>query len=310
MKRLFTLTLCLGLLTMLAFQDSLVSAQDDEATIEQAKVVGVVDGHTIDVSYESASGGLPTRIRAYAIDAPTDRSDLDCYAVEAEQFVREQLLNRTVWIAHYDRETSDRELLAFIYLDSRLRSLAQSIIVSQGWAEVLIRYNEENPLRSVLEDLQDEAEEENRGIWGECDGVQRVPTATTRVMINELEANPEGLDSEREWLELYNTESVELDLSSWKISATDGSTRTFSFSVGTKISAGGYLVIEHLDGDFFHNSNEVVVLKNGIGEVIDQTPASGLDDQQNDNRCWARVPNGSSQWEFRTCTRGGGNGSN
>ena len=308
MRRLFIIGLCLVLLGFWATSVKIASAQNDDAQILQARVVQVVDGHTYDLSYENSSGNLPTRIRAYAIEAPTDQSDLDCFAVESESFVRELLLNRTVWIAHYDRQTSDSELLAFLYLDSRLRSLTQSIIVSQGWAEVNIRYSEEVPLRSSLLDQEREAEEENRGIWGDCEGVQRAPTATTRVRINELEANPAGLDNEKEWLELYNSEDVELDLSSWRIVATNGSQRVHTFEIGTKITPGGYLIVDELDGDFFRNENEVVVLRNGIGEVIDQTPASGLDDQQNDNRCWARVPNGSSQWEFRTCTRGGGNG--
>lgn len=46
-----------------------------------------------------------------------------------------------------------------------------------------------------------------------------------------------------EWIELFNQNDFEVDLSGWKISDTAGKTTTFIFPTGTKISAKGFLVL-------------------------------------------------------------------
>ena len=69
-------------------------------------------------------------------------------------------------------------------------------------------------------------------------------TYPTGVVINEILPSPEGADEEFEWIELYNTNNFEIDLSGWKIKDREGATTDFILSENTKISAYGYLVLK------------------------------------------------------------------
>jgi hypothetical protein len=64
------------------------------------------------------------------------------------------------------------------------------------------------------------------------------------VRINEFMANPSGSDDGSEWIELYNSDSVALDLSGWTL---EYGTQSFSSSVdlpeGLIIEAGGFLLL-------------------------------------------------------------------
>jgi endonuclease YncB( thermonuclease family) len=302
---LFLVVLIAVFLGTQSFQNAIASG--NQPTIEVARVISVVNGNTLDVHYENNSSKLPARVRAYLIDAPNINDSLNCFGLESKRFTEDLLLNRTIWISHVNHQDADGNLLAFLYLDSNLSSFVQAIIVSQGWARVYVRYSEELPYRDPLEKLQLDAQKDRRGIWGKCPSTSLPVSETTRVTINELEQNPAGQDTDKEWIELFNFEDSELDLGNWSLIAKEGSYRTYNFPTSTKISAHGFLLV-HLPGIFLQNQDEIVELRNSAGVQMDQTPSAGLDDRYDDNRCWARVPNGSNQWKFRECTPGGGNG--
>jgi hypothetical protein len=67
------------------------------------------------------------------------------------------------------------------------------------------------------------------------------------VVINEFLANPSGSDSDpagREWVELLNTTSEDIDISGWMLKGGTQSPSTFgSFEVGSIIPANGYFVV-------------------------------------------------------------------
>lgn len=306
MRRLFVLvSLIAGSLGIQSIQNA--SASSNQPATEVARVISVVNGDTLDVQYKNSASKLPTRVRAYLIDAPDSSDSLNCFGPESKRFTEDLLLNRTIWISHFNHQDPNDHLLAFIFLDSNLSTLVQAIIVSQGWARVDVRYAEELPYRDALEKLQIDAQNGRRGIWGKCPSTAPSASTTTQVAINELEQNPAGPDTDNEWIELFNFEESELDLSNWSLIAKEGSYRTYNIPGSTKISPHGFLLI-HLPGIFLQNQDEIVELRNSAGVLMDQTPPAGLDDRSGDNRCWARVPNGSSQWKFRECTPGGGNG--
>ena len=59
------------------------------------------------------------------------------------------------------------------------------------------------------------------------------------VVFNEVMYNPEGTDSSREWIELYNQMSVDIDISGWTI---EGGAE-YTFPSDTVLEGGGYLVV-------------------------------------------------------------------
>jgi hypothetical protein len=128
-----------------------------------------------------------------------------------------------------------------------------------------------------------------------------------RIFINEIEQNPDGTDSGNEWVELYNPSSESVDVGGWEIRATHGRQASIFVTNGSSVPAGGFLVLQ-ADRQSLDNEDEVIELYNTNGNLIDTTPPSGLDDTQNDGRCWARVPDATAQWLFQACTRGASNG--
>ena len=112
------------------------------------------------------------------------------------------------------------------------------------------------------------------------------------VVINEFKLNPLGNDnylSVKEWVELYNPTSEDVDISGWTLSTTHGETLTVSIPQGTVIDANSYYV--HGRGSqWLDNDDESVILRDAEGNEIDRTPVRS--DTKNDGRSWARYPNG------------------
>lgn len=64
------------------------------------------------------------------------------------------------------------------------------------------------------------------------------------IVINEILPSPEGPDETNEWVELYNSGALDVDLENWKIEDTRGTTTTYIFLKDTKIPSNGYLVLK------------------------------------------------------------------
>ena len=88
------------------------------------------------------------------------------------------------------------------------------------------------------------------------------PTATPAVIypggvfINEILPNPQGADETEEWVELYNSNTLDADLSGWQLQDIAGTITTFSIPTGTKISANEFLVFKRPDTKIMLNNDE------------------------------------------------------
>ena len=74
---------------------------------------------------------------------------------------------------------------------------------------------------------------------------QNTPSVVTYpkgIIINEILPAPEGVDETDEWIELYNGNNFEIDISSWKLQDIEGTINTYAFPKGSFISAKGYLI--------------------------------------------------------------------
>ena len=63
------------------------------------------------------------------------------------------------------------------------------------------------------------------------------------IVFSEILPSPEGPDAENEWIELFNKNDFDVDLSGWKITDSVGATKTFVFPGKTTIGALGFLVV-------------------------------------------------------------------
>jgi hypothetical protein len=74
---------------------------------------------------------------------------------------------------------------------------------------------------------------------GSCESV-----AVTGILINEFLPDPSGADSDREWIELYNSAEEAIDISGWTLEAGSSSfSEITEFPSGTFMSPGSYLLI-------------------------------------------------------------------
>jgi hypothetical protein len=115
------------------------------------------------------------------------------------------------------------------------------------------------------------------------------------VVIDEVEQNPPGDDSDHEWLVLYNPTEANVDISGWRIQATHGRPRTYAIPMGVILSPGGSWNVTFA-GQFLDNEDESVMLLNVHGQIVDTTPL--LTDTADGSNHWQRSPQGSGNWIF------------
>src|SRR3989344_3294400 len=84
------------------------------------------------------------------------------------------------------------------------------------------------------------------------------PMYSSDILISEFLPNPDGPDVGKEWIELYNNSSADVDLSGWIFDdeSTSGTIGASAYTVpdATAIKAQGYLVIDLPDGAFVLNN--------------------------------------------------------
>ena len=119
------------------------------------------------------------------------------------------------------------------------------------------------------------------------------------IVINEIQYNPRSGDAGEEYIELYNAGSTPVDLSGWAF--VDGI--VYTFTAGTVISPGGYLVVGHdpatveatygisdVLGPFasgkLSNGGERVALADSLGTLVDEV-------SYDDHHPWPEEPDGN-----------------
>ncbi len=130
------------------------------------------------------------------------------------------------------------------------------------------------------------------------------------IIINEWESNPEGTDTLKEWIELYNPASQAVDIGEWKLLDSYYGKSVF-IPPGTVIVPEGYQLITWTNGSLINSYKTCVSLLDSTGREVDRT--SSAKDDKNNNLCWARFPNGKDldsdlDWNNQEATPGSSNG--
>ncbi|KPJ57355.1 hypothetical protein AMJ49_02055 [Parcubacteria bacterium DG_74_2] len=90
------------------------------------------------------------------------------------------------------------------------------------------------------------------------------------IFINEILPSPAGPDTE-EWIEIFNQNDFEVDVSNWKIDDTVGKTKIYIFPKETKILAQGFLVLKReITKITLNNEGDGLNFIQPDGEIIDQ----------------------------------------
>jgi hypothetical protein len=96
-------------------------------------------------------------------------------------------------------------------------------------------------------------------------------TYPSGIVINEILPSPEGADAENEWIEIFNQNNFEVNLSGWQIRDTIGQAKTFTFPEETKISSQEYLIFSRPKTKItLNNSGDGLELIQPDGQIIDR----------------------------------------
>jgi hypothetical protein len=133
----------------------------------------------------------------------------------------------------------------------------------------------------------------------------------TDIVVNEFESNPQGEDSGKEWVELYNPLDKPKCVDGWRLSTLHGKNSELSIS-GT-IPPNGVEVFTFPDtsvdngdpGDPFNNGDSMI-LQDAAGATVDATPM--MRDAANDVRTIQRSWDGGPKWVFREGSKDNSNG--
>lgn len=140
----------------------------------------------------------------------------------------------------------------------------------------------------------------------------------TGVVLNEI-CGGAADDKDDDWVEIYNTNDAEIDLSGVqlvKIDEDDLSEILCAIPNGTRIAAKGYLVVAKKNGAFsagISNTKKVsIVLNSPSGSIeidrFDRDAELGADTGHVLGGSYSRIPDGTGVWTIVTeCTRGEAN---
>lgn len=93
------------------------------------------------------------------------------------------------------------------------------------------------------------------------------------VYINELLPNAIGSDIGNEFIELYNPNTVDIELTNYRLQVGETTTKTYAFPVGAIVQAGGYESFTNDDIAYtLINTTGRVVIISADGQIINESP--------------------------------------
>jgi hypothetical protein len=116
------------------------------------------------------------------------------------------------------------------------------------------------------------------------------------IIINELMPSPLGLDTQEEWIELFNQNSFTVDLALWQITDTIGKTSSYIFPEGTTLAGFSYLILpSSMTKISLNNSGDGLTLSQPDGKIVnvvnyDQAPRGQSFSKESAVWIWSKTP--------------------
>jgi micrococcal nuclease len=176
------LFLTLLIVAVIAAAPAVAQDNDDEDEIPedavQVEFVEVIDGDTFDVDYDLGPGEDPDRIRMIGIDTPETNysfgNEPECFGSEATSRTESILLSADeIWVERdVDPVDPNDRLLRYVWYvsgtDDHEVIFLNEQLVEEGYA-LAIAYEPNLMHQDRLDDAENRAIEEGRGMWTECD---------------------------------------------------------------------------------------------------------------------------------------------
>jgi hypothetical protein len=136
-------------------------------------------------------------------------------------------------------------------------------------------------------------------------------SASLTLVINEIEINPPGPDTDAEWVELLNLGAESVDLLGWGLTYDYPAAGVSWIDQSIVLRPGERYVFVYPGLRLRNAAAKVVQLIDPAGVVLDWTGT--FVDTQNDDSTWQRYPDGGDPlfpdlWIFGPLTRGKANG--
>lgn len=163
-KILYLVAIIISLTAGCQIQNAVIVSTPVATTATTAQVVRVVDGDTIVVSIDS----VQYKVRYIGIDTPETvdpRKPVQCFGIEASNKNKELVEGQAVRL---EKDVSDTDrydrLLRYVYIGD---TMVNAELVRLGYAQVST-YPPDVRYQSYFLSLQEEAQANNSGLWGEC----------------------------------------------------------------------------------------------------------------------------------------------
>jgi hypothetical protein len=141
---------------------------------------------------------------------------------------------------------------------------------------------------NIITKIESEAKKEMAEKTGEKPGeTEGSSTAIypSGIFINEILPSPTGPDEQEEWIELFNSNNSEVNISGWQISDTIGKVKNYILPEGVKIAAQGFLVLKRPETKIILNNDaDGLKLVNPDSNIIDQVSYEKAPTGQSYNR--------------------------
>jgi len=179
--------------------------------------------------------------------------------------------------------------------------LTSGAIVTTVTLKAVGTAGQESPLDIAITILADNTPAGNDIPAGDVDGTFTIGgAAAANIVINEFMANP---SSGGEWVELYNRETTDVDISGWQVDDIEGGSSPTTIPDSTTIAAGGFYVVEL--SSVLNNGGDTVRLLDDAGTLVDSytyaSSTAGVSE--------GRITDGADTWTtFDTPTPGASNG--
>src|SRR3989344_1705382 len=90
------------------------------------------------------------------------------------------------------------------------------------------------------------------------------------IFISEFLPDPEGLDNDNEFIEIFNNEETPINLTDWQLDDAEGGSRPYKIPEGAIIKPGQYLAFFRTETKLaLNNSNDAVRLLTPSGQIVD-----------------------------------------
>ena len=133
------------------------------------------------------------------------------------------------------------------------------------------------------------------------------PEPEPSLVINEIEINPPGMDTDKEWVEILNPTDGPIDLLGWSISYSYPDEGYLPITETSRVIPPGGRYVFAYPGLRLRNSDaNAYKLMNPDGVVVEETTA--FKDEANDDSTWQRFPDGGDPlfldlWLFQENSR-------